>query len=71
MLKNPLYSLAPSEADQLKNLRDGYMEEARLPLVRESVEAEIGAYFVLAHKHETRYDHRRKYDSAQGSNLKL
>lgn len=50
VLKNPLYNLAPSEADQLKNLRDEYMEEARSPSVRKNVEAEIGAYFVLAHK---------------------
>lgn len=50
VVKNPLYGLTPSDARQLNNLRDEYMEEARSPSVQKSLNDEIGAYFVLAHK---------------------
>ena len=52
VVKNPLYGLTPSEASQLNNLRDEYMEEARSPSVQKSLDDEDSAYFALAHKRE-------------------
>ncbi len=49
-VKNPLYGITPSDASRLSDLRDEYITEARSTPVRESIDAEAGAYFVLAHK---------------------
>jgi len=49
-VKNPLYGITPSDASRLSDLRDEYITEARSTSVRESIDAEAGAYFVLAHK---------------------
>ncbi len=48
-VKNPLYGITPSDASRLKRyLGDEYITEARSTPVRESIDAEAGAYFVLA-----------------------
>ena len=49
-LKNPLYGITPNDASRLSGLRDEYMAKARSPSVRKDIDAEVGAYFVLAHK---------------------
>lgn len=49
-LKNPLFGITPDDRDRLRELRGEYMAEAQSPSVRHSVEAENGAYFVLAYK---------------------
>lgn len=49
-VKNPLYGITPSDASRLSALLDAYMTDARSPSVRECIDAEMGAYFVLAHK---------------------
>ena len=49
-LKSPLFGIAPSDISRLNDLRDEYMAEARSSSVRESIDAEMGAYFVLAYK---------------------
>lgn len=48
--KKPLYGVTPNGASQLNNLRDEYVEEARLLSVRKRIDAEVGAYFALARK---------------------
>lgn len=45
---NLLYGITPSDASRLRDLRDEYLSEARSESVRESIDAEVGAYFVLA-----------------------
>ncbi len=49
-VKNPLYGITPSDASRLTALLDAYMTDARSPSVRKCIDAEMGAYFVLAHK---------------------
>ena len=49
-VKNPLYRITPGDASRLSNLLDAYISEARSPSVRECIDAEVGAYFVLAYK---------------------
>ncbi|MGO9512845.1 MAG: class I SAM-dependent methyltransferase [Steroidobacteraceae bacterium] len=49
-VKNPIYGITPSDASRLSDLRDEYITEARSTSVRDSIDAEAGAYFVLAHK---------------------
>jgi ubiquinone/menaquinone biosynthesis C-methylase UbiE len=49
-LKNPLYGITPSDASRMSGLRDEYIAEARSLAVRKDIDAEVGAYFVLAHK---------------------
>jgi hypothetical protein len=49
-VRNPLYGITPSDASRLNDLRDEYITEARSPSVRERIDAEVGAYFVLAYK---------------------
>ena len=49
-VKNPLYGITPSDSTRLSGLRDEYMAEARSSSVRKGIDAEVGAYFVLAHK---------------------
>ena len=49
-VKNPLYGMAPSDASRLSDLRDEYITDARSSSVQESIDAEVGAYFVLAHR---------------------
>jgi|SRR5450631_1080384 len=49
-VKNRLYGITPSDASRLSDLRDEYITEARSTSVRKSIDAEVGAYFVLAHK---------------------
>jgi ubiquinone/menaquinone biosynthesis C-methylase UbiE len=49
-MSNPLYSTTTNEARRLHDLHDAYMAEARSSSVRRGIAAELGAYFVLAHK---------------------
>jgi len=49
-VKNPLYGITPSNASRLSDLLDVYITEARSSSVRECIDVEVGAYFVLAHK---------------------
>ena len=49
-VRNPRYGITPSDASRLNDLRDEYITEARSPSVRERIDAEVGAYFVLAYK---------------------
>jgi Methylase involved in ubiquinone/menaquinone biosynthesis len=49
-LDNPLYEVSRSDADRLRALRDEYVAQARSARVRQEIEAERGAYFVLARK---------------------
>jgi hypothetical protein len=48
-MKNPLYGITPSDVTRLRGLRDEYMAEARSSSVRKGIDAEVRAYFVLAH----------------------
>jgi ubiquinone/menaquinone biosynthesis C-methylase UbiE len=48
---NPLYGITPGDARRLlDHLQDEYLAEARSPSVRERIDAERGAYFVVANK---------------------
>jgi SAM-dependent methyltransferase len=49
-VKNPLYGITPSDAGRLSDLLDAYMTDARSPTVRQCIDVEMGAYFVLTHK---------------------
>jgi ubiquinone/menaquinone biosynthesis C-methylase UbiE len=49
-VKNPLYGITPHDAGRLAGLRDEYLAQARSAGVRAGIGAEIGAYFVLAHR---------------------
>jgi ubiquinone/menaquinone biosynthesis C-methylase UbiE len=49
-VKNPLYGITPNDASRLSGLHDEYIAEARSPSVQKAIDAEVGAYFVLAHK---------------------
>ena len=49
-LKNPLFGIAQEDISKVNGLRDEYMTHARSSSVRESIDAEMGAYFVLAYK---------------------
>ena len=49
-LNNPLYSMSKSDIRLVSDLREEYMVEAQSSSVRESIDAELGAYFVLAYK---------------------
>jgi len=49
-MKNPLYGMTLGDVSRLTELRDEYMAEARSASVWKDIDAEVGAYFVLAHK---------------------
>ena len=49
-VKNPIYGITQNGAKQLSFLRREYLTEARSPSVWNSINAEVGAYFVLAQK---------------------
>jgi len=49
-MSNPLYGMTTSETRRLNDLRAEYMAEARSSSTWQGVDAELGAYFVLAHK---------------------
>jgi hypothetical protein len=46
---NPLYGITPSDAIRIKGLRDEYVAETRSSSVQQAIDAELGAYFVLAY----------------------
>lgn len=50
VVKSPLYAVKPDDAARLRGLRGEYMAAAQKPSVRQDINAEIGAYFVLAYK---------------------
>lgn len=50
VLKSPLFGISQSDRSRVNDLRDEYMAEARTSSVRESINAEVGAYFVMAYK---------------------
>jgi hypothetical protein len=45
----PLYGITPSDAIRIKGLRDEYVAETRSSSVQQAIDAELGAYFVLAY----------------------
>jgi ubiquinone/menaquinone biosynthesis C-methylase UbiE len=49
-MSNPLYGIAMNEVRRLNELRGEYLAEARSSTVRKAINAELGAYFALAHK---------------------
>ena len=49
-VKNPLYGITPRDANRLSDLLDAYITDTRSPYVRECIDVEVAAYFVLAHK---------------------
>lgn len=49
-LKSPIYGVSMSDVSRLNGLRAEYMVEAGSTSVREGINAEMGAYFVLAYK---------------------
>lgn len=48
-LRSPLFGIAPSDIDRINDLREEYLAQAQSSAVRESLDAEMGAYFVLAY----------------------
>ncbi len=49
-VKNKLYGITPSDINPLCDLRDEYIAAIQSPSVTDSINAEVGAYFVLGHK---------------------
>lgn len=49
-LKNPLFGISSGDISHVEDLRDEYMAKAQSSPVREGIDAEMGAYFVLACK---------------------
>ena len=49
-LKSPLFGIAPSDISRVEEMRNEYMAEAHSSSVRESLDNEMGAYFVLGYK---------------------
>jgi hypothetical protein len=49
-MSNPLSGIAMNEVRRLNELRGEYLAEARSSAVRKAINAELGAYFALAHK---------------------
>ena len=47
--KNPLFALTPGDAARLNGLREEYAAEAHSASTLERIDAEVGAYFVLAY----------------------
>ncbi len=48
-LKNPVYGHTVQDASKLLQLRDEYRLEVRSDILREEINAEMGAYFVVAY----------------------
>jgi hypothetical protein len=67
-VNNPLYGITPSDASRLSDLLDAYITDARSPSVRECIDAEVGAYFVLAHKLPTSCQERSDLVITRGVN---
>ena len=49
-MKNPLYGITLGDATRFNGLRNEYIAEAQSSCLRQDIDAEIGAYFVLARK---------------------
>jgi SAM-dependent methyltransferase len=49
-MKNPLYGITPGDATRLNGLGNEYMAEVGSSSLRQDIDAEIGAFFVLARK---------------------
>lgn len=50
LAKNPLYNVRPDDLERVNGLMNEYIAEARSASVRNAIDTEMGAFFVLAHK---------------------